>query len=52
MWLLILVVNYCSNEFFWIYSRVIAFGKITQLTFTSSKKTLETLEKGVKYVES
>ena len=27
-------------------------GKITQLTFTCSKPTIETLEKGVKYVQS
>ena len=30
----------------------IFYNVITQLTFTSSKSTIETLEKGVKYVQS
>ena len=39
-----------SDEF--SYSRIVFLGKDSQLTLTCSKSTIETLEKGAKYVQS
>ena len=46
---LLILFSFRFYWFYWLFS-LIAVPKISQLTFTCSKSTIETLEKAVKYV--